>query len=312
MFDPASIGTAFEALMTDIGTSSFWIGVAKIIGVDLILAGDNAVVIALACRKLPAHQRFWGIIIGTAVAVLMRVIFTLTVSQLMMLSFVKIIGGIALFYIAVKLLQDDSSHDETSVESGSTLFSAIRIIVIADVVMSLDNVLGIAGAAAGHNSQTILIIFGLLVSIPLVVFGAQLVMRLLHRFPSLLWAGGALLGWIAGQVIATDPVVREFFSPGWKETIETIAVSGSVFVTGGGTLLGWIAAPLVASDAVIGKTALDWATIVEMIAAVTGALLVLLIAWRINRKKNPRPRKQKKLPVDVVKETNSLSCDKAA
>ena len=234
MVDLASMGIAFDGLMADMGTSGFWVGVGKIIGVDILLAGDNAVVIALACRNLPPHQRMWGIALGTLVAVLMRVIFTLVVSQMMEMSYVKIIGGVALFYIALKLLTDGEQH-EKNIKGSSNLWAAVRTVAIADVVMSLDNVLGIAGAANGKIS---LIIFGLLVSIPLVVVGAQMVMKLLTRYPILVWAGGALLGWIAGQVIATDPVVKALLGPDWAKPAEIAAVIlGAVFVVGVAWLL---------------------------------------------------------------------------
>lgn len=233
MVDLASMGIAFDGLMADMGTSGFWVGVGKIIGVDIVLAGDNAVVIALACRNLPPHQRMWGIALGTAVAVLMRVFFTLVVTQMMAMSYVKIIGGIALFYIALKLLTDDEQH-EKDINGGTSLWTAVRTVAIADVVMSLDNVLGIAGAANGKIS---LIIFGLIVSIPLVVIGAQMVMKLLTRYPVLVWAGGALLGWIAGQVIATDPVVKTLLGPDWAKPVEIAAVIFGAFLVVG---LAWL------------------------------------------------------------------------
>lgn len=226
MFDPASWGTAFGGLMADMSTSGFWVGVAQIIWVDIILAGDNAVVIALACRNLPPSQRAWGIALGTGVAVLLRVFFTLIVTQMMMLSFVKMVGGVALFYIALKLVtEEEEKHGENNVKSSTHLWQAVRTVAVADVVMSLDNVLGIAGVANGHGgSQMALIIFGLLVSIPLVVAGAQAIMALLSRYPILVWAGGALLGWVAGQVIATDPVVKGLFSQDWAHRVEIMAV----------------------------------------------------------------------------------------
>jgi YjbE family integral membrane protein len=255
MVDLASMGIAFDGLMADMGTSGFWVGVGKIIGVDIVLAGDNAIVIALACRNLPAKQRMWGILLGTVAAVLLRIFFTLAVSQMMELAYVKIVGGVALFYIALKLLTDEDQC-EKDIRGSSNLWTAVRTIAIADVVMSLDNVIGIAGAANGKIS---LIIFGLIVSIPLVVIGAQLVMKLLTRYPILVWAGGALLGWIAGQVIATDPVVKELLGPDWAKPVEIVAVIlGAIFVVG----VAWVlrrnnTTPPQKRDASSSKTARD-------------------------------------------------------
>lgn len=235
MFDPATWGSVFQAHLNSMAHSGFWVGVAQIIWVDIILAGDNAVVIALACRNLPQRQRMWGILLGTGVAVLLRVIFTVTVTELMLLSYVKIIGGVALFYIALKLLMNgEEHHDASNVRASRNLWQAVRTVAIADVVMSLDNVLGIAAAADSHGDARIgLIIFGLLVSIPLVVAGAQLVMQLLTRFPVLVWFGGALLGWIAGQVIATDPVVKGLLRPEWHHNVEMgAAAAGALLVLG--------------------------------------------------------------------------------
>ena len=178
--------------------------VLRIVGIDIILAGDNAVVIALACRSLPARQRTMGIILGAAAAILLRILFTLAVQQILDIHWLKIAGGLVLLWIAVKLLLAEEA-DEGSVQHGSTLWDAVRIIAIADMVMSLDKVLAIAAAAHGDPK---LIIFGLLISIPLVVGGATLITSLLTRYPVLVWAGAALLGWVAGELIATEPVLQ--------------------------------------------------------------------------------------------------------
>jgi YjbE family integral membrane protein len=239
MFDLTSWGAVLQGQMAHMGTSGFWVGVAQIIWVDVILAGDNAVVIALACRNLPPHQRVWGIGIGTGVAVLLRIFFTLIVTNLMLLPYVKIAGGVALFYIALKLLaHEEEQPDESSIKSSSNLWQAVWTVAIADVVMSLDNVLGIAATADAHGDGRVpLIIFGLLVSIPLVVAGAQVVMQLLNRYPILVWAGGGLLGWIAGQVIATDPAVKGALPHDWAPHVEMMAVIlGAAFVV----CVGWI------------------------------------------------------------------------
>lgn len=179
------------------------INILRIIGIDIVLAGDNAVVIALACRSLPPKQRMLGIILGAGVAVLLRIFFTIIIQYMLEVQWLKLVGGILLFWIAIKLLTSEEGHED-GVRSGSSLFEAVRIVAIADLVMSLDNMLAIAAAAGGN---TYLIIFGLALSIPLVVAGSTLIMTLLTRFPILVWAGAALLGWIAGELIATEPVL---------------------------------------------------------------------------------------------------------
>jgi YjbE family integral membrane protein len=188
---------------SDMDQMAFWVALAKIMWINILLSGDNAVVIAMACRGLPERQRFWGMILGAGVAVLLRVIFTGIVATLMTLPYLKIIGGIALFYIAVKLLVPDEEHGE--VAAADKLWRAVRIVAVADIIMSLDNVIAIAAAAQGNVA---LLIIGLAVSIPLIIAGAALVMALLDRFPILIWAGAALLGWIVGEVIATDPAIE--------------------------------------------------------------------------------------------------------
>lgn len=179
------------------------INILRIVGIDIVLAGDNAVVIALACRSLPPKQRMAGIILGAGVAVLLRVFFTIVIQHMLELQYLKLVGGVLLFWIAVKLLTSEEGKED-GVKSGSSLWEAVRIVAIADLVMSLDNMLAIAAAAGG---DTYLIIFGLALSIPLVVAGSTLIMTLLTRFPILVWGGAALLGWIAGELIATEPVL---------------------------------------------------------------------------------------------------------
>lgn len=196
----------FEQVAESLGFSSYGLSVLKIIGVDIVLAGDNAVVIALACRTLPPRQRVVGIILGTAAAVIMRIGFTLVVGSLLGVPILAMAGGLILFWIAVKLLLAEEASEE-SVRSGETLWDAVKTIAIADVVMSLDNILAIAGAAKGDWS---LIVIGLLISIPLVVGGSTLIMALLSRFPMLVWGGAALLGWIAGELIAGEKVLQPY------------------------------------------------------------------------------------------------------
>jgi YjbE family integral membrane protein len=196
----------FEHLAEYLGFGSYGLSVLKIIGVDIVLAGDNAVVIALACRTLPPRQRVVGIIFGTAAAVIMRIGFTLAVGSLLGVPILAMAGGLILFWIAVKLLLAEEASED-SVRSGETLWDAVKTIAIADVVMSLDNILAIAGAAKGDWS---LIVIGLLISIPLVVGGSTLIMALLSRFPIIVWGGAALLGWIAGELIVGEKVLQPY------------------------------------------------------------------------------------------------------
>src|SRR5437660_4291161 len=183
---------------------AFWLAVGKIIWINVLLSGDNALVIALACRGLDPKQRLWGMIFGAGAAVVLRIIFTGIVATLMNLPYLKLVGGLALLVIAAKLLVPEEK-DEGGVESAAHLWAAIQIVVIADIVMSLDNVIAVAAAA---NGSMPLLILGLAISIPLIVAGAALIMALLNKLPILVWAGAALLGWIAGDVIATDPAIH--------------------------------------------------------------------------------------------------------
>jgi YjbE family integral membrane protein len=214
------------------------ITVLRIIGINIILSGDNAIVIALACRSLPPRQRVVGIILGAGAAVVLRIIFTVIVQQLLDVPWLKLIGGVVLLWIAVKLLLGDEANED-SVRSGSSVWEAVKIVAVADIVMSLDNVLAIAAAAGGHTG---LIILGLIISIPLVVFGATLLTWLLDRLPILVWVGSALLGWVAAELIATEPVlvpylqsVAESLAVTPKVLTRVIEVSGALMVV----LVGW-------------------------------------------------------------------------
>jgi len=182
-------------------TPAFWSGLTQIILVNIVLSGDNALVIALACRNLEKKHQKPAILAGSAGAIILRIIFVLIVDQLLKISFLKLGGGLLLLWIGVKLVQGEEEHGD-GVKGAGSVWGAIRTIIIADAVMSLDNAIAIAAAAHG---DTTLIILGLLISIPLIIFGATLIMALLNRFPIIVIAGGALLGWIAGEVIATDP-----------------------------------------------------------------------------------------------------------
>jgi YjbE family integral membrane protein len=218
---------------------AFWIAVLQIIWIDLLLSGDNAVVIALACRKLPPKQRIWGVVLGTVVAIALRVIFAGVVTTLMQVPYLKIVGGALLLWIAVKLLNPDENGKSNEIEAVDKLWRAIRIVAIADLVMSLDNVIAIAAVAerfeAPHSYA--LLMFGLAVSIPLIMAGAALVMALLDRFPIVVWAGAALLGWIAGEIIAKDPLFTAALDPASAHTAAIVgATLGALFVVGVGLL----------------------------------------------------------------------------
>jgi YjbE family integral membrane protein len=196
-----------QYLETMVGIDAdYALSILRIIGINIILSGDNAIVIALACRSLPPRQRVIGIILGAGAAVLLRILFTIIVQQLFDVPWLKLVGGLILLWIAVKLLLGDEASED-SVRSGASVWEAVKIVAIADIVMSLDNVLAIAAAAGGNMS---LIILGLIISIPLVVFGATLLTWLLDRMPILVWAGSALLGWVAGELLATEPILQPY------------------------------------------------------------------------------------------------------
>lgn len=204
IFDPANIGAFFVQFKNEMSTPTFWVALGKIMWINILLSGDNALVIAMACRGLPPRQRFWGMVLGAGVAVLLRIIFTGIVVTLMNLPYLKLVGGLALLFIAAKLLVPEQ-EEEGDVDAASHLWAAVQIVAIADVVMSLDNVIAVAAAANGSIS---LLVIGLAISVPLIVAGAALIMALLTRLPALVWAGAALLGWIAGEVAATDPAIQ--------------------------------------------------------------------------------------------------------
>jgi YjbE family integral membrane protein len=224
--------------MSEFTEPHFWVSVVEIIWINVLLSGDNAIVIALACRNLPPKQRLGGMIIGTAVALLLRLIFAGIVSSLMLFPYIKIVGGIALLWIAVKLLVPDHPQDSANVSANDSLWRAVRLIALADVVMSLDNVIAVAGAAAGNQA---LLIFGLGISVPAIVAGSTVIMALLNYFPLLIWAGAALLGWIAGDMIATDPVVAAKTGTLSGSEQDKFRLASSIFgvsaTIGGGLLL---------------------------------------------------------------------------
>jgi YjbE family integral membrane protein len=193
----------FEELMSQ----AFWIGLAKIIGVNVILSGDNAVVIALAARSLPPKQQTQAVIWGSAAAIVLRVLLTLFAVALLTLPWLKLVGSLLLFWIGVKLLIPEEG--DADIPASDQLLSAIKTILVADLVMSLDNVIAVAAAAGG---SVVLLILGLAISIPLVIFGATLLLKLMERFPVIITIGAGLIGWVAGEMLVADSALEGWFT----------------------------------------------------------------------------------------------------
>jgi YjbE family integral membrane protein len=209
----------------DRAATAFWLSLLEIVWINILLSGDNAVVIALACRSLPEGQRKLGIILGSGAAVFLRVVFTVLVVELLGLRFVKIAGGVLLLWIGVRLA--GAEEPRKAIAPANTLSSAIRIVAVADAVMSLDNMMAVAAAAKGSK---LLIFIGLALSIPLLVFGSTLVLALFNRFPVLVWAGAVLLGWIAGDLIGTDPDFAAWLRVRWPTFGTWDGPAGAAFV----------------------------------------------------------------------------------
>lgn len=259
--DSASVGTFLAQFQADLQKPSFWFAVGKIIWINVLLSGDNALVIAMACRGLAPRQRLWGMTIGAGIAVVLLIAFTGIVATLMVLPYLKLIGGLALSLIAAKLLVPDDEGDD--VTAGTSLWHAVRIVVIADIIMSLDNVIAVAAAA---NGEPALLVLGLAISIPMIIAGAALIMLVLDRFPILIWLGATLLGWIAGDVIETDPAVQPVLDRVLHGKIAFSVDASSAF-------FGWTPHLRLDGD-------LD-----EYICSVLGAILVLVVGtiWRRRR-----------------------------
>jgi YjbE family integral membrane protein len=223
--DSAGLSALFAQLRVDMQHPAFWLAVGKIIWINVLLSGDNALVIAMACRGLRGRNRFWGMVIGAGIAVVLLIAFTGIVATLMVLPYLKLAGGLALLVIAAKLLVPEDEDDQ--IAAGTTLWQAVRIVVIADIVMSLDNVIAVAAAA---NGQLPLLILGLAISIPMIVGGAALIMLVLDRLPLLVWLGAMLLGWIAGDVISSDiavaPLLHRLLD---GEIVLNIAATSEIF-----------------------------------------------------------------------------------
>ncbi len=222
----------------EFGSTAFWLALGQIIWVNILLSGDNAVVIALAARSLPPKQQKQAILIGSGAAIAMRIVLTLVAAQLLQLPWLKLIGAVLLIYIGVTLLLPEDEGDHDGKEVGG-MFAAVRTILIADLVMSLDNVIAVAAAAKG---DTTLLIIGLAMSIPLVIFGSTLLLKVIERFPIVVWLGAGLLGFIAGEIVVDDPAVKDTLLamavnaglPAAKVPI-TFGLAGIVLVL----LIGW-------------------------------------------------------------------------
>ncbi len=235
-------------MLEELLSQAFWIGLAKIIGVNVILSGDNAVVIALAARSLPRQQQKKAVFWGAGAAVILRIILTIFAAALLSLPWLKLIGSLLLFWIGVKLLIPEEGEDD--IQASDQLFTAIKTILIADLVMSLDNVIAVAAAAGGSY---VLLILGLAISIPLVIFGATLLIKLMERFPVIITLGAGLIGWVAGEMLVADSALT-----GWLTSLGVEYRKEAPYI-GGYSL--------------------------EIIAAVIGfAIVVVLGKWLANRK----------------------------
>ena len=197
-------------------------------GINILLSGDNAVVIALAVRALPPKERFWGMVLGAGAAAVLLIVFTGIVATLMKLPYLKLAGGLALFWVAIKLVSPQAHDPEDTPEAVEDFWRAVRIVVVANIVMSLDNVIAVAAAARGNY---LLLGLGLAVSIPVVIAGSALFLAIIERFPIVVWGGGALLGWIAGGLLPEDPIIAEHFSEATAETLEVVCgIAGAIIV----------------------------------------------------------------------------------
>ncbi|MBL0142853.1 MAG: TerC family protein [Betaproteobacteria bacterium] len=216
--------------MGEVMTAQFWTGLMAIIGVNIVLSGDNAVVIALAARSLPPKQQKAAIFWGSSAAIVMRIILTIVAVELLRLPFLKLVGAALLVWIAVQLLLPEGEGEGGEPVAGN-LWSAIRTILIADLVMSLDNVIGVAAAAKGSIT---LLVLGLAISIPLVIFGSTLLLKLMVRFPIIITGGAALLGWVSGDMAVTDPAVGEWVNShaAWLHTVAPAAGAIAVVAFG--------------------------------------------------------------------------------
>ena len=217
-----------DALVSEMMRPAFWLAALQIMGINILLSGDNAVVIALAVRALPPKERFWGMVLGAGAAAVLLILFTGVVATLMQLPYLKLAGGLALFWVAIKLVTPQAHDAEDTPEAVEDLWRAVRVVVVANIVMSLDNVIAVAAAAKGNY---LLLGLGLAVSIPVVIAGSALFLAIIERFPIVVWGGGALLGWIAGGLLPDDPIVAEYFSEATAETLDVVCgIAGAIIV----------------------------------------------------------------------------------
>jgi YjbE family integral membrane protein len=218
--------------MEELQNPEFWVNLLKIIWINIILSGDNAVVIALAARSLPPSQQRLAVLFGSGAAVVMRIALTVVAVELLKYSYLQIVGGLLLLWIGVQLLRDEGGDEDKGSSTGG-LMAAIRTILVADLVMSLDNVIAVAAAAKG---SFMLLMIGLAISIPLVIFGATLMIKLMERFPVIVTLGAALIGWVAGETIISDNVLKPYLEGlGWLHYVA--AALGAAFVLGVAKLL---------------------------------------------------------------------------
>lgn len=216
--------------MEHVAEGAFWLALAKIIWVNILLSGDNAVVIALAARGLPEHQRNKAVFFGSAAAIVLRVVLTVFAVQLLQFPYLKLIGAVLLFWIGVQLLVPEEEGD--GIEGADHLWGAVRTILLADLVMSVDNVLAVAGAADSGppESRLVLLVIGLGLSIPLIIFGSQLLMKVMTRYPVIVTLGAALLGFVAGEMLVSDHAVEHFFHGVGHAGTTIIELAGAVAV----------------------------------------------------------------------------------
>jgi YjbE family integral membrane protein len=211
----------------DLGDVAFWIALLQIIGINVVLSGDNAVVIALAARSLPARQQKQAVIWGSSAAVVLRIVLTVVAIELLQLPYLKILGAVLLLWIGIQLLVPEEEHGSGRQVKTASMAVAVRTILLADLVMSLDNVIAVAAAAKGN---LVLLIVGLLVSIPLVIFGSTYLMRFMDRWPIIVTLGGALLGWVAGEMAVTDPLLRDWVDASAKWLHYVLPIGGALLV----------------------------------------------------------------------------------
>ncbi|KAF0205652.1 MAG: integral membrane protein [Gallionellaceae bacterium] len=225
-------------------SAQFWVDVFKIIVIDLLLSGDNAVVIALACRNLPEAQRRKGILYGVGGAIGLRIVLTFFAVSLLSLPYLKLVGALLLLWVGIKLLLPEEEHGEGKIKANTHLWGAVKTIIIADFVMSLDNVLGVAAVAHGN---VWLLVFGLLVSIPMIAWSSQLVLKLIDRYPFIVFGGGALLGYVAGEMLVSEALFKPLLDA--QHALHWLVPAAcAILVVAVGK---WLAMRMVASAAVV-------------------------------------------------------------